>query len=131
RDPDDERPHGFDLAYSERDLDQPDRYVLRSPWSGGLELVPLLQNRWYDRVVVLVQVLDRLDGRHIGRSDRSDAGDGQRRQRIAEERAGPVGAFYPRRLRLRRYCTRERRSREHRHRTERRHDEGPRQSVTA
>ena len=55
----DQRPHGADLAYRERDPDQPDRRLFRPARPGGLELVPLLQERRLDRVLVVVQVLDR------------------------------------------------------------------------
>ena len=71
----DQRPHGSDLAYGERDPHQPDRHVLRPARPGGGELVPLLQERrlGHDALVELVQVLDRSDGRrqHARRSTRT------------------------------------------------------------
>ena len=65
RDAQRQRPHGPDLAHRERDPDQPDRHVLGPARAGRLELLPLLQERRIrpDELVLVVQVLDRPDGR--------------------------------------------------------------------
>ena len=96
-----ERPHGADLTHGERDPDQPHRDVLRSPRSAGLELVPLLQDRRLDRVVLVLQVLDRPRRRHRHAARGPAPEHGERGQRHAEERSGAVGPVHPRRLRLR------------------------------
>ena len=108
-----ERPHDPDLPHGRRDPEHAHRALSRPARPGRVELVRLLPARRLGRLLVDVQVLDRLHGRRQPGEQPADAvggpelQHGQRRPAVARrhrrrpQRAGAVGAVHARRLRRR------------------------------